>query len=56
MDPFDFFSFNHQYANLGSESDPKRYHYVDQKPEGFGEQAAKDFPTLLLIHGFPDLW
>ncbi|KIO25181.1 hypothetical protein M407DRAFT_76026 [Tulasnella calospora MUT 4182] len=56
MDPFDFFSFNHQYANLGSESDPKRYHYVDQKPEGFDEQTAKNFPTLLLIHGFPDLW
>ena len=32
-----------------------RYHLVDQPPTNFVGNI-KDAPTLLLLHGFPDLW
>lgn len=49
MDPTDFFSFSHYLVKLSTE---KTYHYVDQKPEKDVDTGV----TLLLVHGFPDLW
>lgn len=46
MDPD---SFNHREAHL---STGRTYHFVDQKPRNFSEKT----PTLLCVHGFPDLW
>ncbi|GJN92183.1 hypothetical protein Rhopal_005213-T1 [Rhodotorula paludigena] len=50
--PLDPSSFNHRFVTAPS---GHRYHLVDQAPEhwrGPVEQA----PTVLLCHGFPDLW
>ncbi|KAF9480679.1 epoxide hydrolase [Pholiota conissans] len=50
MDPQNPDSFNHRTERLYT---GHTYHFVDQKPEGYD---PKRHPTLLLIHGFPDLW
>lgn len=50
MDPSDPGSFNHNSVVL---STGRKYHYVDQVPNGYDPDKH---PTLLLIHGFPDLW
>ncbi|KAF8838368.1 alpha/beta-hydrolase [Paxillus ammoniavirescens] len=46
MDAVDPDSFNHCQARL---STGRTYHYIDQRPR-------PDAPTLLCLHGFPDLW
>jgi hypothetical protein len=43
-------SFNHQLTKL---STGRTYHYVDQLPANYDVNKTV---TLLLIHGFPDLW
>lgn len=48
--PADLDSFSHQRTTL---STGRTYHYVDQLPAGY---AAGKTVTLLLVHGFPDLW
>ncbi|KDR84029.1 hypothetical protein GALMADRAFT_236620 [Galerina marginata CBS 339.88] len=50
MDPQIPESFNHRSEKL---STGRTYHFVDQLPEGYD---PKRHPTLLLVHGFPDLW
>ncbi|KAL0950245.1 hypothetical protein HGRIS_010229 [Hohenbuehelia grisea] len=50
MDPKDPSSFNHKTARL---STGRTYHFVDQIP---GQYDAVTTPTLLCVHGFPDLW
>ncbi|KAF8914248.1 Alpha/Beta hydrolase protein [Gymnopilus junonius] len=50
MDPQLPESFNHRYENLPT---GRTYHFVDQQPDGYD---PKRHPTLLLVHGFPDLW
>ncbi|GJJ07181.1 hypothetical protein Clacol_001381 [Clathrus columnatus] len=50
MDPTNPESFNHRTELL---STGKRYHFVDQIPESYNPETT---PTLLCIHGFPDLW
>lgn len=50
--PSDPASFNHRFVTVPS---GHRYHLIDQHPEhwrGPIEQA----PTILMAHGFPDLW
>ena len=48
--PADLDSFSHQRTKL---STGRTYHYVDQLPASY---AAGKTVTLLLVHGFPDLW
>ncbi|KAF8204646.1 Alpha/Beta hydrolase protein [Pholiota molesta] len=50
MDPHSPESFNHRTERLHTGN---TYHFVDQKPEGYD---SKRHPTLVLVHGFPDLW
>ncbi|TFK25957.1 alpha/beta-hydrolase [Coprinopsis marcescibilis] len=50
MDPTDPDSFNHRTELL---STGRTYHFVDQLPQGYDH---KRHPTLICIHGFPDLW
>jgi len=50
MDPSDPESFNHNSVSL---STGRKYHYVDQLPNDY--DPYKNL-TLLLVHGFPDLW
>ena len=50
LDPANLDSFNHQSTKL---STGRTYHYVDQLPVNYD---ANRTVTLLLIHGFPDLW
>ncbi|KIM46450.1 hypothetical protein M413DRAFT_441542 [Hebeloma cylindrosporum] len=50
MDPQFPESFNHRTEKL---STGRTYHFVDQVPEGYDPKRT---PTLLLVHGFPDLW
>ena len=50
MDPAKPDSFNHRTEAL---STGRTYHFVDQRPEKY--DPAKT-PTILCIHGFPDLW
>lgn len=49
MDPTNPESFNHRIELL---STGRKYHFVDQKPEGYGASTT----TLLLVHGWPDTW
>lgn len=48
--PSNLDSFNHQSTKL---STGRTYHYIDQLPADY--DASKTV-TLLLVHGFPDLW
>jgi len=48
--PSNLDSFNHQSTEL---STGRTYHYVDQLPANYD---ADKTVTLLLVHGFPDLW
>ncbi|KAF9464835.1 Alpha/Beta hydrolase protein [Collybia nuda] len=50
MDPLIPESFNHRTEKL---STGRTYHFVDQLPEGYD---SKRTPTVLCVHGFPDLW
>jgi len=50
MDPSNPESFNHKSVTL---STGRKYHYVDQLPEGYDPNRNL---TLLLVHGFPDIW
>jgi soluble epoxide hydrolase/lipid-phosphate phosphatase len=50
IDPANPQSFNHRTEAL---STGRNYHFVDQKPENYD---AEKTVTLLLVHGFPDLW
>jgi hypothetical protein len=50
MNPHDPASFNHRTELL---STGRTYHFVDQLPSNYD---SKNTPTLLCIHGFPDLW
>lgn len=47
MDPL---SFNHRTELL---STGRKYHFIDQLPVGYSPEYT---PTLLCVHGFPDLW
>ncbi|KAJ8503365.1 hypothetical protein ONZ45_g10924 [Pleurotus djamor] len=49
MDPQIPSSFNHRTAKLRTGN---TYHFVDQLPANY----RPDTPTLLCVHGFPDLW
>jgi hypothetical protein len=57
MDPTDPQSFNHRTEQL---STGRTYHFVDEKPENYPDNpspfAAAAVPTILCIHGFPDIW
>ncbi|KAM0793682.1 hypothetical protein ACM66B_001110 [Microbotryomycetes sp. NB124-2] len=54
-DPTDPDSFNHTF--VVSKHSGHRYHVVDQAPlKGTFVGKLSDAPTLLLCHGFPDLW
>jgi len=50
MDPHNPASFDHRTELL---STGRTYHFVDQLPDNYD---LKTTPTLLCIHGFPDLW
>lgn len=50
LNPADLDTFNHQSAKL---STGRTYHYIDQLPTNY--DADKTI-TLLLVHGFPELW
>ncbi len=50
MDPQNPDSFQHYTARS---STGRSYHYVDQVPKEFDAGLS---PTILCIHGFPDLW
>jgi soluble epoxide hydrolase / lipid-phosphate phosphatase len=50
MDPQNPASFHHRTELL---STGRTYHFVDQLPAKYDPQTT---PTLLCIHGFPDLW
>ena len=50
MDPSDPASFNHKSVTL---STGRKYHYIDQLPTNYNRDRNL---TLLLVHGFPDLW
>ncbi|KAF8076693.1 epoxide hydrolase [Lyophyllum atratum] len=50
MDPRNPASFNHRTEEL---STGRTYHFVDQLPEDYDPRRT---PTLLCLHGFPDLW
>jgi hypothetical protein len=50
MDPSDPTSFNHRTERLAT---GHTYHFVDQVPEDYNPATT---PTLLCVHGFPDLW
>ncbi|ORY80288.1 Alpha/Beta hydrolase protein [Leucosporidium creatinivorum] len=52
VDPNDPSSFNHRFVIAGK---GHRYHVVDQPPVNWVGNV-EDAPTLLLCHGFPDLW
>ncbi|KAI0046648.1 alpha/beta-hydrolase [Auriscalpium vulgare] len=49
MNPGDPNSFNHRTERL---STGRTYHFVDQRPAHYTAET----PTLLCLHGFPDLW
>jgi len=59
MNPSKPESFNHRTETLtsperaGTATESVKYHFVDQKPDNY--DPAKTV-TLLLVHGFPDLW
>ncbi|KAF5321645.1 hypothetical protein D9619_000575 [Psilocybe cf. subviscida] len=50
MDPSNPASFNHRTERLYTGN---TYHFVDQLPEDYDPRRT---PTILLVHGFPDLW
>ncbi|KAH9482500.1 Bifunctional epoxide hydrolase 2 [Psilocybe cubensis] len=50
MNPSQPESFNHRTETL---STGRTYHFVDQLPDAYD---PKRNPTLLCVHGFPDLW
>jgi soluble epoxide hydrolase/lipid-phosphate phosphatase len=52
MNPADPASFNHRTEPL---STGRTYHFVDQQqPANIGSAAVA--PTILCVHGFPDIW
>ncbi|KAI0258109.1 alpha/beta-hydrolase [Gloeopeniophorella convolvens] len=51
MNPADPASFNHRTERL---STGRTYHFVDQMPVGYRDHASA--PTILCVHGFPDIW
>ncbi|KAH9055591.1 alpha/beta-hydrolase [Lactarius vividus] len=53
MDPTDPASFNHRTELL---STGRTYHFVDHIPESYSGPAATTAPTILCVHGFPDIW
>jgi len=50
MDPLDPNSFSHRTERL---STGRIYHFIDEIPKGYNHGPT---PTLLCVHGFPDLW
>ncbi|GAA5908116.1 alpha/beta hydrolase [Sporobolomyces salmoneus] len=50
--PTDPSTYNHRFVLTASGN---RYHCVDQHPKHF-RGSINEAPTLLLCHGFPDLW
>lgn len=52
-DPRDPSSFNHRHLKVSGSG--HTYHFVDQAPIHWKGPVA-DAPTVLLLHGFPDLW
>lgn len=50
MDPLNPASFNHRTECLAT---GRTYHFVDQIPQEYDPVKT---PTLLCVHGFPDLW
>ena len=50
LNPLNLDSFNHQSTRL---STGRTYHYVDQLPANYNANKSL---TLLLLHGFPELW
>ncbi|KAF8897771.1 epoxide hydrolase [Infundibulicybe gibba] len=50
MDPQDPTTFSHKIERL---STGRTYHFVDQIPDNYDPKRT---PTLLCVHGFPDLW
>ncbi|GAA5848681.1 hypothetical protein JCM5353_000248 [Sporobolomyces roseus] len=50
--PTDPYSYNHRFVKTTSGN---RYHLIDQLPSHF-LGSINQAPTLLLCHGFPDLW
>ncbi|EIW76350.1 alpha beta-hydrolase [Coniophora puteana RWD-64-598 SS2] len=49
MNPANPGSFNHRTAKL---STGRTYHFIDQSPA----DVSRNAPTILCLHGFPDLW
>jgi len=52
MNPADPASFNHRTERLFT---GRTYHFVDQQPANDGSMAMV-VPTILCVHGFPDIW
>lgn len=53
LDPSDPTSFNHRF--VFARPSGHRYHLIDQPPAHW-KGPIHEAPTLLLCHGFPDLW
>ncbi|KAH9983558.1 alpha/beta-hydrolase [Russula compacta] len=54
MNPADPASFNHRTERLTT---GRTYHFVDERPANYSDyQSATAVPTILCIHGFPDIW
>lgn len=53
LDPTDPTSFNQRFVLIPRNG--HRYHLVDQAPPSW-VGPLHEAPTLLLLHGFPDLW
>lgn len=51
-DPTNPASFNHRHLRVTS---GHTYHFIDQAPVGWVGDV-KEARTVLLLHGFPDLW
>ncbi|BGP21408.1 soluble epoxide hydrolase [Rhodotorula toruloides] len=51
-DPLDASTYNHRFVTVYS---GRRYHLVDQPPAHW-RGSVEDAPTILMCHGFPDLW
>jgi soluble epoxide hydrolase/lipid-phosphate phosphatase len=50
--PLDPDSYNHRFVTVPS---GRRFHVVDQHPEDW-RGNVRDAPTILMAHGWPDLW
>ncbi|KAI0252063.1 alpha/beta-hydrolase [Lactifluus subvellereus] len=53
MNPTDPASFNHRTERL---STGRTYHFIDEKPANYPDDSSPSIPTIVCIHGFPDLW